>query len=69
MPRSRTAQLCQGGIRLVSRIMAIGVFQIRCNGRQFIPTTGGGLLLSNHQSNLDPYVLGFCSDRLLNYVA
>src|SRR6185369_6071241 len=34
-----------------------------------IPREGGGLILSNHQSNLDPYVIGLCSDRLLSYVA
>jgi 1-acyl-sn-glycerol-3-phosphate acyltransferase len=30
---------------------------------------GGGLLLSNHQSNLDPLFVGLTCDRRLNYVA
>src|SRR5262249_12698938 len=34
-----------------------------------VPATGGGLMLSNHQSNLDPLVIGLSSDRRLNYVA
>jgi 1-acyl-sn-glycerol-3-phosphate acyltransferase len=56
-------------MRFASRLLAIGVFRIRCWGRENIPATGGGLLLSNHQSNLDPYLVGLCSDRLLSYVA
>ena len=34
-----------------------------------MPATGGGLVLSNHQSNLDPIVIGLCCTRRLNYVA
>jgi 1-acyl-sn-glycerol-3-phosphate acyltransferase len=50
-------------------MFAVAVFRIRCNGREHIPKSGGGLLLSNHQSNLDPWLVGLCSDRFLRYVA
>ena len=69
MPRSRTTRVSQGILRIVSRLLAVAVFRIRCNGREFIPKTGGGLLLSNHQSNLDPWLVGLCSDRFLSYLA
>jgi 1-acyl-sn-glycerol-3-phosphate acyltransferase len=69
MARSRTTQRSQGLLRFASRLMALGVFRIRCEGRECVPASGGGLLLSNHQSNLDPYIIGFCCDRLLSYVA
>ena len=34
-----------------------------------MPPTGGGLVMSNHQSNLDPVLIGLCCERRLNYVA
>ncbi len=69
MSRTRTTEVCQGFLRILSRLIAVYLFQIRCEGRQFIPPTGGGLLLSNHQSNFDPWIIGLCSDRLLRYLA
>lgn len=34
-----------------------------------MPPTGGGLVMSNHQSHLDPPLVGLCCERRLNYVA
>lgn len=34
-----------------------------------MPRTGGAVLLSNHQSNLDPVIAGLAADRRLNYLA
>ncbi len=34
-----------------------------------MPPIGGGLVMSNHQSNLDPVLVGLCCQRRLNYVA
>ena len=45
------------------------VFRIRCRGREHVPATGGGLVLSNHQSHLDPVLIGLACDRRLNYLA
>jgi len=42
---------------------------IRGHGRLRIPRTGGALVLSNHQSHLDPVLIGLCFNRRLNYVA
>jgi 1-acyl-sn-glycerol-3-phosphate acyltransferase len=42
---------------------------LRASGRENIPTTGGALLISNHLSYLDVFVLGIPVPRPLNYVA
>jgi len=42
---------------------------LRSSGRENIPATGGVLLVSNHLSYLDVFVLGILVPRPLNYVA
>jgi 1-acyl-sn-glycerol-3-phosphate acyltransferase len=69
MQRSLPNRLWQAFLKFLARLTAVAAFQIRCGGRQFVPATGGGLVLSNHQSNLDPVIVGLASDRRLNYVA
>lgn len=56
-------------MKFAARLTAVTVFQFRCAGRELVPATGGGLVLSNHQSNLDPVLVGLACDRRLNYVA
>jgi 1-acyl-sn-glycerol-3-phosphate acyltransferase len=50
-------------------LLAVALFRIRCEGRQHVPATGGALVLSNHQSHLDPPLIGLASNRRLNYLA
>ncbi len=45
------------------------VFQGRCFGRPKYPRCGGALICSNHQSHLDPMLLGMTCPRRLNYFA
>ncbi|MEX2185845.1 MAG: lysophospholipid acyltransferase family protein [Pirellulales bacterium] len=45
------------------------VFRVRCYGREFVPDSGGGLVMSNHQSNMDPVLVGLAAKRRLNYLA
>lgn len=42
---------------------------IRATGRRNVPESGGVLLISNHLSHLDVFVLGLLLPRTLNYVA
>lgn len=42
---------------------------IRATGREHIPNSGGVLLISNHLSHLDVFILGLLLPRTLNYVA
>jgi 1-acyl-sn-glycerol-3-phosphate acyltransferase len=54
-------------------VLAIGFslvyFRIRCHGRQHIPKSGGVLILANHQSHLDPPLIGMVVPRRVNFVA
>ena len=45
------------------------LFRIRCWGRRNFPESGGVIVCSNHQSNLDPVLVGLTTDRRLNYMA
>ncbi len=56
-------------LRSFARLAGITVFQLRCLGRQHVPPEGGVLVCSNHQSYLDPVVVGMCFQRRLNYLA
>jgi 1-acyl-sn-glycerol-3-phosphate acyltransferase len=44
-------------------------YGVRRTGLENIPTEGAVLLLSNHQSHLDPPLVGSCCPRRVNYVA
>ncbi|MCP4190242.1 MAG: 1-acyl-sn-glycerol-3-phosphate acyltransferase [Planctomycetaceae bacterium] len=55
--------------RLSARLASVICFQIRCEGREQIPISGGVLVCSNHQSYLDPVLIGMACDRRMNYLA
>jgi 1-acyl-sn-glycerol-3-phosphate acyltransferase len=44
-------------------------FRYRFNGKGYVPKTGPVLLVSNHQSNLDPVLVGIACPRQLKYLA
>lgn len=56
-------------MRLVVGSIALPYFRLRCTGRENIPASGGCLILSNHQSHLDPPLVGLVIPRRVNYVA
>jgi 1-acyl-sn-glycerol-3-phosphate acyltransferase len=51
------------------RILTTVLFDLKTYGRENIPKRGGALLLSNHQSYLDPILLGVKLDRPVSYMA
>ncbi len=51
------------------RLAAVVLFRIRCQGREHLPRTGGVIVLSNHQSHLDPVLIGLACDRRMNFLA
>ena len=57
--------LLQRGLQFIG-ILAYGV---RHFGRENIPKTGGVLVVSNHQSHLDPPLVGIGCPRRMNYLA
>jgi 1-acyl-sn-glycerol-3-phosphate acyltransferase len=53
----------------LSRVVALTCFRFRTAGRHNIPAQSGGLVLSTHQSNFDPVLVGLSSNRRLNFLA
>jgi 1-acyl-sn-glycerol-3-phosphate acyltransferase len=67
--RSFSKRLWYDFLRVVCRVLGVAVFRIRVFGREHIPAGGGVLVVSNHQSHLDPILVGLACDRRLNFVA
>jgi 1-acyl-sn-glycerol-3-phosphate acyltransferase len=49
--------------------VGVTLFQVRCLGHQHVPSEGGVLICSNHQSYLDPVLVGLGFRRHCNYMA
>jgi len=49
-------------------VLALG-YRVRYTGRENIPSKGGVLVVPNHQSHLDPPLVGGGCPRVMNYIA
>lgn len=67
--RSWAARAWYEFVRRVLWAFGIVCFRIRCHHRERFPSSGGFLLLSNHQSFLDPPLVGMVVPRQINYLA
>jgi 1-acyl-sn-glycerol-3-phosphate acyltransferase len=67
--RSRLALAWYELVRLVTLLCAGLTGGIRATGRENLPRDGGALLVSNHLSYLDVFLLGLGVPRPLSYVA
>ena len=67
--RSLPKRLWYDFLRVFCRLVGVVMFGIRVRRRDHVPASGGALVLSNHQSHLDPVLVGLASDRRLNYLA
>ncbi len=56
-------------VQLSIRLLAVGFFDVYCTGRQHTTAKGGALVLSSHQSHLDPVLVGITFTGRLNYLA
>ena len=56
-------------IRYVARLAGVVIFRMRCKGRENIPASGPLLVCANHQSFLDPVIVGLAFNRRLNSLA
>ena len=56
-------------LRICVRFAAVIVFRLKSSGLENIPSEGAVLLVANHQSHLDPPLVGCCSPRRMNYMA
>lgn len=55
-------------LHIVLGTFFIAWFRFRARGVQHIPRTGGGLVLANHQSYLDPMMIGLPLARPISYM-
>ncbi|HTU25236.1 MAG TPA: lysophospholipid acyltransferase family protein [Pirellulales bacterium] len=55
--------------RATCRVVFVVVFGVRVRGREWFPREGGVLLVSNHQSHLDPVLAGVACDRQMTTLA
>ena len=67
--RSMPNRAWQTWLKFTCRLAAVYGMKVRVFGRERVPRTGGGLVLSNHQSHFDPVLVGLACERRLNYVA
>ena len=71
-PRSDRSRLRQAWYRVVQHVVGSVLVLgggLRATGRRNVPASGGAMLVSNHLSHLDVFVLGIPLIRPLNYVA
>ena len=66
--RSLPIRIAQSIVRWFFRISMLP-FRIRVEGMERYPRMGGMLVCSNHQSNLDPLILGCVCPRPVNYLS
>ena len=62
-------RLWYSGWRRICQVLGSAAFSVRCFGRHNVPTSGGALLASNHQSFLDPMLAGLGLSREVSYMA
>jgi len=54
---------------ILCRALGVSVFGVRTRFAEPLPATGGLIVLSSHQSHLDPLLLGLACDRRLSSLA
>lgn len=54
---------------VLSRTLGVAMFGVRTRFAEPLPRSGGLLVLSSHQSHLDPLLLGLATDRRLSSMA
>lgn len=64
-PRTTFWKFCQAVLRILTTVL----FDLKVYGKQNVPVRGGALLLTNHQSFLDPALLGVQLHRPISYMA
>lgn len=69
MQRTFAQRLGYDTLRVLARLLGVGLFGLRVAGRENWPPVGGGLVCANHQSYFDPPLIGLTCDRRMNYLA
>ncbi len=69
MPRSLPKRVWYALLRILCRMFGVLLLAVRCEDRRHIPASGGVLVVSNHQSQFDPVLVGLACNRRMNYLA
>ena len=56
-------------LRFLSRMTGLTMFHMRCFGREKVDEDQGMLICANHQSFLDPVLVGLALEQPINYLA
>jgi 1-acyl-sn-glycerol-3-phosphate acyltransferase len=56
-------------LRIHARMLFTLLFQLRVDGRQHLRLDGGAMLLSTHQSVMDPVLVGLMDNHVISYLA
>ena len=67
--RNWLQRLWYSGVRAIMRLIFVALFRARTFGSNRVPAKGPVLLLCNHQSNLDPIIVGISCQRQLHFLA
>ncbi len=67
--RSWFNRVLYAAVRLAFRCVATVLFRFRVTGQEHWPTSGGALVCANHQSYVDPVLVGVACPRRMNYLA
>lgn len=68
-PRPLNERIIYLLVRGMARIIGVSAFDLRCYGRHHLDFDGAALLLSTHQSTLDPVMVGVTHNKELAYLA
>jgi 1-acyl-sn-glycerol-3-phosphate acyltransferase len=68
MHRTFSQRLIHDILRVLARLVVVWLFRFRVAGRENWPATGGALICANHQSFLDPPLVGLTCPRRLTYL-
>lgn len=69
MERSWIKRVGYAALHIFTRFTFTLLFRVRVFGREHIPKEAGALVCSNHQSFLDPLLIGLALDRRCNFLA
>ena len=68
-PRPLNEKIVYLLVRGMARVIGVSAFDLRCYGRHHLDFEGSALLLSTHQSTLDPVMVGVMHNKELAYLA